>query len=593
MTGRGLWLFVVVWVVALAAAGGARAVPVLLVLAGVAAAWMVGRATIGNLAAGSVVTAAWIVAIGPWRGTTRPAVGLVAACVAVALVSATARRSAPAAAAVAVVLVVASGFATTGVPTDGPPPGTSRLEAVDRYLRREVDHAQIPGVAISVVDDDRVVFQHGYGVAGDGEPMTAATPVVIGSTSKSITATAVLQLVEAGRVELDAPVRRYLPWFDPADPRGRDITVRQLLVDTSGIPTFAGWSALAGDGRADTAAIRELVNGVELTGAPGERFQYSNANYIIVGQVIEAVTGQPYAAYVQQAIFDPLGMNNTAADHLGTNATPNRYWSGIPVPSHLPYLEVGLPAGAISASAADLARYVQAHLDGGSAPGSTAILTSQSVDLAHRPAVAAEGFGVPPGRRYAMGWYVGTVADEPAIFHSGDVFDSSSSLVMLPERQLGVIVVATTSSPVTPVAKTLAEGVTALMVDKPAATLGRALATGTTGVMVVTGMVLAFSVVRARRQITQIPAGRTAVARTTTVDILLPTAMLVGLPMLFSEYLDRAENVDPISFWRLLTRALPDAGYVVLLALVLRLIVGSYSLTQAALAVSRSKRGTH
>jgi CubicO group peptidase (beta-lactamase class C family) len=429
-------------------------------------------------------------------------------------------------------------------------------------------------VAVAVVVDDRVAFSEGYGVAGDGERMTPASPVVIGSTSKSITATAILQLVEAGRVELDAPVRRYLPWFDPADERGQDITVRQLLVDTSGVPTWAGWSALGGDGRADDAGIRRLINHVRLTSAPGTRFQYSNANYIALGQVIEAVTGQRYADYVRRAIFEPLGMQHTVAGELAGGSTPNRYWFGTPVPSHLPYLEIGIPAGAISASAEDLAHYLQAQLHHGSTPDGAAILTASSVDVMQAPAVVAEGFGVPSGRHYAMGWYVGTVAGEHAVFHSGDVFDSSSSLVMLPEQQVGVVVVATTSSAITPVANTLAEGVTDVMMGKPAKELGGALALGTVGLMTVAGIVLAFAVVRVRRLITEPPARRAAFARLAILDVVVPVAIVVGLPLAFSHNLHRAETVDPITFWRLVTRGVPDAGYVVLLALLLRFAIG-------------------
>ena len=570
MTARRLWLFVFSWPVAVAAAGASRPTPLLLLVAAAAAAASVIMSLhLGALCAATVAAAAWMAAIGPWTDPSRYGFAAAGAIVMGVVVVSLARWQVRAAAAAAAVLVLAPVVTVRGAPTEGDRPGPS-LAAVDEYLQRQVDVAQIPGVAVAIVQDGRVVFARGYGDAGDSRPMTVDTPVVIGSTSKSITAVAVLQLVERGRVDLGARIGVYLPWFAPSDHRASGITVRDLLVDTSGIPTWAGWAALGGDGRADPDAIRELVNSIRLTSAPGERFQYSNANYIILGQIIEAVTGQTYASVVEQSIFRPLGMASSRA--AGTTAsTPNRYWFGVPVPSHLPYLEVGIPAGAITSSARDLARYVSVQLGGAPAPGGPSILGTTTLELSHTPAVAAEGFGVPPGRQYAMGWYTGDVAGEPAVFHAGDVFDSSSSLVLLPDRRTGVAVVATASSAITPIANTLAEGVVATLVGRTAPDLGRSLALGTVAVVAIGAALLAFAVTRARRLLTQPPA---FTARLVIADVLVPTVHLLGLPLLFSRFLDRAETLSPVTFWVLVTRGLPDLGLLVVVALLLRLGTG-------------------
>jgi CubicO group peptidase (beta-lactamase class C family) len=468
--------------------------------------------------------------------------------------------------AAAALLVLAWLLVVRSAPANGVPPDPS-FSAVDHYLRTQVDAAQVPGVAVAVVEDGHVVFARGYGQASAHSPMTADTPVVIGSTSKSITAVAVLQLVEQGRIDLNAPIGRYLPWYAPSDPRALAITVRDLLIDTSGIPTWAGWSALGGDGRAETSAIRALVNGIALTSPPGARFQYSNANYIILGQIIEAVTGQRYADVVEQSIFGPLGMTNThAAD--SEESTPNRYWFGTPLPSHLPYLEIGIPAGAITSSANDLARYLEAQLGDNPVQGSAPVLSAASLELSHVPAVKAQGFGVAPGRHYGMGWYTGTVAGEPAIVHSGDVFDSSSSLVMLPARRIGIVVVATTSSTITPTANTLGEGVASALVGRSPPDFSRSLALGTVAIVVLGAAILAFAIIRTRRLVISPP---TVDARLVTVDVLVPVIVTVGLPLVFSRLLDRAETISPIRFWVLVMRGVPDLGLLILMALLLRL----------------------
>jgi CubicO group peptidase (beta-lactamase class C family) len=451
-------------------------------------------------------------------------------------------------------------------------------------LADQVDRAAVPGAAVVIVEDGRVVFARGYGRARDTVSMTPDTPVVVGSTSKSVTAVATLHLVEQGRLDLDAPLGEYLSWLAPMDRRVRDITIRQLLIDTSGIPTWAGWSALASDGEADATATRRLINNLRLSSTPGERFQYSNANYIVLGQVIEAVTGMPYGDVVETTVFAPLGMSHTHAAATD-DSTPNRYWFGVPLRSRLPYLAVGIPAGAITSSASDLARYLQNQLHPAQPP---TVLSPASVRLSHTPAVKAEGFGVAAGRHYAMGWYTGSVAGEAAVFHSGDVFDSSSSLIMLPGRDVGIAVVATTSSAITPVSKTLGEGVVATFVGRETPDLGRALAAGTMLAVALAGAALAFAVVRGRDLFALRPGTSPAsLARVAIVDLAVRVAILLGLPALFSHYLDRAETMTAVEFWRLILRGVPDVGLLLILALVGRVAAACVTALRTTIHVVR------
>jgi CubicO group peptidase (beta-lactamase class C family) len=172
-------------------------------------------------------------------------------------------------------------------------PDPARSAAADRFPRETVEHEQIdayilarmratriPGLALGVVRGDQTVYLKGYGVAGpDGRPVTPQTPFILGSTSKSITALAVMQLVEAGKIDLDTPVITYLPWFRTDDEgASARITVRNLLHQNSGLPVDVGRAGLAEDDQSDTAledGARQLA-GVQLNHPPGQTYEYAN-----------------------------------------------------------------------------------------------------------------------------------------------------------------------------------------------------------------------------------------------------------------------------------------------------------------------------
>jgi CubicO group peptidase (beta-lactamase class C family) len=159
------------------------------------------------------------------------------------------------------------GFADTGF---------SEFEAVDAYISTKMEDLGIPGAALVIVQGDRIVHLKGFGVAdADGRPITPQTPFFTGSTGKSFTALAFMQLVEAGKINLDAPVQTFLPWFRVADPvAAARITVRQLLNLTSGLPQAIGQTQLAIADLSDSAIennVRALAN-IELIAPPGERY---------------------------------------------------------------------------------------------------------------------------------------------------------------------------------------------------------------------------------------------------------------------------------------------------------------------------------
>lgn len=214
-----------------------------------------------------------------------------------------------------------------------------RIAAIDAYVQSELSRADIPGAALVLVEGDRIVHVRGFGRAGpSGAMVTPITPFKLGSVSKSITAVAVAELVEEGKVSFDAPARRYLPWFRVGASGASDrITVRELLTHTSGLPTSAGRRNFADRDASEGAlerAVRELSS-VRLGHDPGTHFQYSNANYQTLGAIVEAASGLRFSRFVTERIFRPLGMSKSFAGAAAAipqgAAIGSRYWFGFNV----------------------------------------------------------------------------------------------------------------------------------------------------------------------------------------------------------------------------------------------------------------------
>jgi CubicO group peptidase (beta-lactamase class C family) len=232
--------------------------------------------------------------------------------------------------------------------------------AIDRYVEDEMRAQRIPGLALGIVQGDQIVHLKGFGVADPGgRVVTPQTPFIIGSTTKSFTALAIMQLVEAGKIELDAPIQRYLPTFHLADETAAThITVRHLLHQTTGLSTRTGRdqpSTTSDD--ALERRVRSFAT-AQLTEPVGTHYQYSGANYAILGLIVQAVAGQSYETYVQEQIFAPLDMrqsftSQTAAQQHGM-AIGYRYWFGVPVAANLPYNRASLPQGYLISSAEDI-----------------------------------------------------------------------------------------------------------------------------------------------------------------------------------------------------------------------------------------------
>ncbi|MBN2050372.1 MAG: beta-lactamase family protein [Spirochaetales bacterium] len=329
----------------------------------------------------------------------------------------------------------------------GVSPSSGMYEEIEDYLFRRLGELRVPGAALVVVEGDEIAHFAGFGKVGrGGEAPGLATPFVIESLTKSFTALAVMQLVDVGKVELDAPVQRYLPWFDLADPAAAaKITVRMLVNQTSGFNQILGMIGLA-DLETSWADAREVheqaLAGFMPSRQPGEAYEYSNINFNLLGLIIEAVTGESYGAYIENNVFTPLGMNHSYTDQAEARqnglAEGHTFLFGLPkaLPD-LPLPEASLASGQLISCPGDMARYMMAHVNGGEYAGGRILSPAGMEELFH-PAVKAGAMGVDMGQ-YAMGWFVEESQGSLRIWHDGFGPDFFSYMVLFPEEKRGML----------------------------------------------------------------------------------------------------------------------------------------------------------
>ena len=347
----------------------------------------------------------------------------------------------------------------------------STIEKIKTYTAGQLTRLKVPGAILAVVENDKIANISSYGKARPGgEAPGPQTPFFIGSLTKSFTALAVMQLVEAGKIDLDAPVQRYLPWFRVADPlaSGR-ITVRHLLNQTSGLPESVGERLLANFDNSPKATERQVraLAKVKTTLPPGSKCEYSNLNYNVLGLVIEAASGKSYPSYIQNHIFDPLGMSHSytskeAAKRNGL-AMGYRHWLSIPFPApNLPVPGGSLPSGQLISCAEDMAHYLIAHLNEGRF-GKIQILSKEGIEELHRGETEYVKWGISGGK-YGMGWFEINVGQTKTFSHGGNVPDFASFAVLIPEQKGGLVLLLNANPyGMPPIIGEVGAGITALL----------------------------------------------------------------------------------------------------------------------------------
>jgi D-alanyl-D-alanine carboxypeptidase len=317
-----------------------------------------------------------------------------------------------------------------------------------------------PGATVIVVRDGQTVSRRAYGMAdtGKGVKMTPEMALRLGSITKQFTATGILMLAEEGKLSVDDDITKHLPDYPT---RGNKITIEHLLTHTSGIASYTSLPHFHANMTQDrtVAQMIDLFKSEAFDFAPGSQYRYNNSGYFLLGAIIEKVSGQSYAQFVERRIFVPLGMNDSyyegharrkapvAAGHMRVE---NGYGPARPLSMTLPYA-----AGALVSTVDDLARW-------DAAIASSRLLKPASWNKAFTP------YRLPDGKEvnYGYGWEIAKVQGAQMVGHGGSINGFSTYALRMPAQKLYVAVLTNSDSgPVNPAV--VARKVAGLAIGKP------------------------------------------------------------------------------------------------------------------------------
>lgn len=311
---------------------------------------------------------------------------------------------------------------------------------IDAYVRERMKATKTPGLAYAVVGPDGPVHRRSWGTDGRGDRVTARTPFLWGSVSKPVMATAVMTLVQSGRLRLDGRVVDHLPGFRfGGAAHASKVTVRHLLEQTAGIPPSVTprLTDCHGSGCPRPAERLAALDGVTPLGPPGTEYAYTSVNYLVLAAVVESVTKRPLADHLRRSVFAPAGMDGAIADSASAE---NRRLSpghqllwGFPAATADGFDEHGAGYGYVGGDLDDLAAFAALQLRSG-----RPVLTPESARLMRR-----EGRLEPGGEvtGYGLGWRVGGL-DAPlddAVWHTGGLPGYSAMLFVLPRRNVALV----------------------------------------------------------------------------------------------------------------------------------------------------------
>lgn len=317
------------------------------------------------------------------------------------------------------------------------------IKALEPFIVAEVKDKGLPALSVALIDDQQIVWARGFGQARPKErtPATAGTVYRVGSVSKLFTDVGIMQLVERGQIDLDAPVTRYLPDFKPENTSDKPITLRQLMAHRSGLvrePPVGHYFDPTNPSLADTVGS---LNQTRLVYPPEKRIKYSNAAIAAVGYVLEKTQNQPFAAYLQKAVLEPLGLKRSSFEltpALEKDLAAALMWTYHGRTFEAPGFPLGMaPAGSMYSTVEDLGRFLSVLFADGKGPGGQ-VLKPETIQQMWTPQFASAD--APTG--FGIGFHIKRLAGRKCVGHGGAIYGFATELAALPEDKLGVVVVA-------------------------------------------------------------------------------------------------------------------------------------------------------
>ncbi|MES3033732.1 MAG: serine hydrolase [Gemmatimonadota bacterium] len=317
------------------------------------------------------------------------------------------------------------------------------VAALSAFIEHERQVHGIPALSIALVDDQRIVWSRGFGEENDTThaPATATTVYRVGSVSKLFTDIGVMQQVERGTLDLDAPVEGYLRTFTPANPSGTPITLRQLMSHRAGLVREPPIGHYFDDTGPSLTATVASLNATTLVFAPNTRTKYSNAAIAVVGHVLEQQAGLPFAQYLQRAVLAPMGLTSSSFDpspEMLARAAAATMWTYHDRTFPAPTFALGMaPAGSMYSTMPDLGRFLSVLFAGGRGARGR-VLQPATLQQMWTPQFAPAG----ATRGYGIGFGLGMLDGVRVVEHGGAIYGFATQLSAMPEEKLGVAVSA-------------------------------------------------------------------------------------------------------------------------------------------------------
>jgi CubicO group peptidase (beta-lactamase class C family) len=322
-------------------------------------------------------------------------------------------------------------------------------EKLDQVVRQYQKVHQVPGIAVGVLKGNKIIYAKGFGVRNleTKEPVTTRSLFHMASVSKPFVATAIMQLVEKGKVKLEGKLVDYLPYFKMDDERYKTITIGQMLSHISGIPDVEDyeWDKPQYDDGAAERYIRSLTK-EKLIAAPGEKFSYSNMAFDILADVIARASGMTFEAYMKENIFKPLQMNDSTfykpevPKELATtpHVISDRMNFIVSVSKIYPYNRAHAPSSTLHSNVMDMMNWGIANLNKG-AYKNRRILQPATHELMWKPHVETGWKKYPPYKNVGLSWFVGKYKGHPIILHGGGDVGYRTFFLLLPGQSTAIV----------------------------------------------------------------------------------------------------------------------------------------------------------
>ena len=338
---------------------------------------------------------------------------------------------------------------------------TTRLQEIDEYAAKAGKDWHVPGFAVAIVKDDVVVFAKGYGVRELNKPdqVDKDTLFAIASNTKAFTAAALAILVDEGKLKWDDKVTKFLPWFQLFDPWvTNEFTIRDLLCHRSGLETFSG-DLLWYESSYSRDEIIRRARYLKPATSFRSRFGYQNIMFLTAGEIIPVVTGKSWDDFLRERFFTPLGMTRTTTVYKQLLATPNIATPHNELNGTLRVIRYGnvnnvAAAGAINSSVADVAQWIRLQLGRGTFGGKKIFSADRSREMWTPNTIIggvseqAEKFNPTTHfNLYGLGWGLSDYQGRKVVSHGGGLDGMTSRVAMMPEENLGLVVLTNSESP--------------------------------------------------------------------------------------------------------------------------------------------------